>query len=140
MKRDLFITILALAHGIYFVLGGAWPLVDMRSFEFVTGPKADPVQVRAIAGISLFLGAALLWCVHRGVVESPMRLVVAGASSTHAIMLFNNTGPGGIEWAILAQGSAHAIFTLSWVIILLTADSPYRPRPGAATKRLRQKT
>jgi hypothetical protein len=140
MKRDLFITILALAHGIYFVLGGAWPLIDMRSFEFINGPKSDHIQVRAIAGISLFIGAALLWCVHRGVIENPMRLVVAGAGGTLAIVMFNPSGPGGIEQAMLAQGIAHAIFSLCWMIILLTADSPYRPRPVAAIKRLRQKT
>lgn len=33
--------VLARAQGAFNVVGGAWPLVSMRSFEWVFGPKQD---------------------------------------------------------------------------------------------------
>ena len=39
---------LAIAQGVYFAATGVWPLIDMRSFERVTGPKADKWLVRTV--------------------------------------------------------------------------------------------
>lgn len=42
---------LARLHGWANVAGGVWPLVHMRSFEAVTGPKVDKWLVRTVAGL-----------------------------------------------------------------------------------------
>ena len=44
---------LARAQGLYLLATTAWPLVHYRSFEWVTGPKADRWLVQTVAG---FLG------------------------------------------------------------------------------------
>ncbi|MDT0276445.1 hypothetical protein [Blastococcus goldschmidtiae] len=51
---------LARAHGLFNVLGGAWPLLRMRSFEAVTGPKADRWLVRTVSGLMVANGAVQL--------------------------------------------------------------------------------
>ena len=47
---------LALAHGLFNVAAGLWPLVSMRRFEAVTGPKTDRWLVRTVSGLLVAVG------------------------------------------------------------------------------------
>lgn len=47
---------LARAHGVFNVLGGAWPLLHRRSFEAVFGPKADEWLQYTVAGLLVTSG------------------------------------------------------------------------------------
>jgi hypothetical protein len=47
-------------QGAFNVLGGAWPLVSMRSFEAVYGPKADDWLERTVAGLLMTVGVGQL--------------------------------------------------------------------------------
>jgi hypothetical protein len=51
---------LARVHGAFNVAGGLWPLVHLRSFEAVLGPKADRWLVYTVAGLMVATGAAQL--------------------------------------------------------------------------------
>src|SRR3954470_3367877 len=62
------------AYGAYLVSTGAWPLLDRRSFEAVTGPKADFWLARCIGGLSIAIGIALL--------RNPRRDLICGAAAT----------------------------------------------------------
>jgi hypothetical protein len=64
------------AYGAYLVSTGGWPLLDRRSFEAVTGPKADFWLARCIGGLSIAIGVALL--------RSPRRDLLCGAAATFA--------------------------------------------------------
>lgn len=50
-------------QGLYYFIGGIWPLLSIRSFQWVTGPKTDIWLVKsfgvflAVAGIVLMTGA-----------------------------------------------------------------------------------
>lgn len=50
----------ARAHGAFNALGGLWPLLHMRSFEAVLGPKTDRWLVRTVAGLMLTNGLVQL--------------------------------------------------------------------------------
>jgi hypothetical protein len=65
---------LAAAHGFANVVGGLWPLLHMRSFEAVMGPKTDVWLVRTVAGLLVANGAVQLSAAGR----SPDALVLAG--------------------------------------------------------------
>lgn len=47
------------ALAVYYVVSGAWPLVSMRSFEAVTGPKTDRWLVKTVGALALANGVAL---------------------------------------------------------------------------------
>ena len=47
---------LARAHGAFNILSGAWPLLHLRSFEAVTGPKTDDWLVHAVANLLVATG------------------------------------------------------------------------------------
>jgi len=50
---------LALAHGAFFVTTGLWPIVHMRSFEAVTGPKLERWLVKTMGGLIAAIGGAV---------------------------------------------------------------------------------
>lgn len=47
---------LALAQGAFNLLGGLWPLVNMRTFEAVYGPKSDKWLECTVAGLLITIG------------------------------------------------------------------------------------
>ena len=53
-------TRLPVAQGVYFLLTGIWPLVSMRTFEAVTGPKVDRWLVKTVGVLVAVIGASLL--------------------------------------------------------------------------------
>ena len=49
-----------LSQGIFYVATGVWPIIHLRSFERVTGPKVDKWLVRTFGGLVAAVGAALI--------------------------------------------------------------------------------
>ncbi len=50
---------LAAVHASYYVVTGAWALVDRRSFERITGRKRDYWLVRLVGALAVAVGASL---------------------------------------------------------------------------------
>jgi hypothetical protein len=71
----------ARAQGAYYVLSGVWPLVHMRSFLWVTGPKAELWLVRTVGWLVTMIGAALLVGSERGERVSAEAAVLGGGSA-----------------------------------------------------------
>jgi hypothetical protein len=51
---------LATVQGVYYLVTGLWPIVSMRSFEWVTGRKTDRWLVRMVGLLAAAIGLALL--------------------------------------------------------------------------------
>jgi hypothetical protein len=51
---------IALVQGIYFFLTGVWPLISMRTFLRITGPKTDLWLVKTVGLILAVMGAVLV--------------------------------------------------------------------------------
>jgi hypothetical protein len=51
---------IAVAHGAFNVVGGLWPLVHLRSFEWVFGPKTDDWLQMTTGGLLVSAGLAQL--------------------------------------------------------------------------------
>jgi len=49
-----------LAQGIYFVITGVWPILSIRTFIAVTGPKKDVWLVKTLGGLIAVAGGALI--------------------------------------------------------------------------------
>ncbi|MFH5804425.1 hypothetical protein ACG2DA_10255, partial [Alienimonas sp. DA493] len=56
---------LLVGQGLYYVATGVWPLVHIRSFEFVTGPKTDDWLVQTVGALVLAIGGTLLYGARR---------------------------------------------------------------------------
>jgi hypothetical protein len=57
---------LAAAQGLYYLSTGIWPLVHMRSFEAVTGPKIERWLVKTVGVLATAIGFTLLGRARRG--------------------------------------------------------------------------
>jgi hypothetical protein len=73
-------SLVALAQGVYFSLTGVWPLVHLRSFLAVTGPKVDLWLVKTVGAIVAVVGLALLLAARSGRVTPEVVLLGVGSA------------------------------------------------------------
>src|SRR4051794_25887508 len=67
-------------QGLYFALTGIWPLLDINSFQIVTGPKTDLWLVQTVGAILGIIGISFCIAGARRVVSaSTYFLAVASA-------------------------------------------------------------
>lgn len=109
-------------QAVFYVLTGLWPLVSMRSFELVTGPKTDDWLVNMVGLLAATIGV-VLWTGARA--ERPVGAVVLlGALSAASFAAID------VRYAL--PGQIRAIYLLDAVgevaLILLIAVGWYRMR------------
>lgn len=71
----------ALGQGVFYVATGIWPILSLRTFEAVTGPKADGWLVKTAGVLITAIGAGLTSAGLRGRVTPEMKLVAVGAAA-----------------------------------------------------------
>jgi hypothetical protein len=65
---------------VYFAATGVWPLIDMRSFERVTGPKVDRWLVRTVGALVAAIGGTrIAAAIRREVTPSTVGLAFSSA-------------------------------------------------------------
>ena len=57
MRRDR--ALASQLQSTYYLVGGVWPLIWYRSFEWVTGRKREPWLVKTVALLMIAIGVAL---------------------------------------------------------------------------------
>ena len=72
---------LAIGQGVFYVVTGIWPIVSLRTFEMVTGPKVDGWLVKTAGVLITAIGAGLTGAGLRGRVTPDMKLVAVGAAA-----------------------------------------------------------
>ena len=58
--RSSLLYFTATAQGLYYLITGIWPLVDIDSFMFITGPKVDIWLVRTVGAMILAVAIPIL--------------------------------------------------------------------------------
>jgi hypothetical protein len=105
MTTTLTVRRVLLAQGAYYLVGGIWPVVHLRSFEAVTGPKHDGWLVRTVGGLIAVIGASLI----AGARGQPSRaLQILGIGSAAVL--------GGIDVVYVARGRISAIYLADAVV------------------------
>jgi len=80
---------LAIAHGAFDVVTGVWPLISLRTFEKVTGPKPEGWLVKTAGTLIAGIGAVLaLAGARKRVTPEMVTLAVATAAGLTAIDLY----------------------------------------------------
>ncbi|WP_242360751.1 MULTISPECIES: hypothetical protein [Anaeromyxobacter] len=129
---------LALAQGAYWVATGIWPIVHLRSFEVVTGPKQAGWLVKTVGALIAAVGGTLVLAgARRRVTEE---IAFLGAASAAAL-----GGAGGwyaargrIRRIYLADAALEALTVLGWSLAWPeTRGRAARGRRGAGEFRAR---
>ena len=96
------------AQGMYFLLTGIWPLLHMRSFEAVTGPKADRWLVKTVGLTIACIGGTLLAAAVNDRVTPEVRgLAAASAAALAGVDVFYSA-VGRISPIYLADAAVEA--------------------------------
>jgi len=101
-------------HGAFNAAGGLWPLVHLRSFEAVLGPKVDRWLVYTVAGLMVCIGTAQLTSsAHPASVRQARRLGVGTALTLGGIDLVY-VARRRISPMYLVDAAAEAAWLLAW--------------------------
>lgn len=104
---------MAWVHGGFNVLAGAWPLVSMRSFEAVFGPKQDRWLEYTVAGLLAGIGFGQLKAAQGGDWRTSRRLGVATACTLLVVDLCN-VPIGRIRWTYLIDAAEEIALLAAW--------------------------
>jgi hypothetical protein len=114
---------ITLGQGIYYAATGIWPLVHMRSFLRVTGPKTDLWLVRTVGVLVGAIGAALLAAGARNRQSTETRILGAGSALGLAAVDVNYAARGVISPVYLLDAAAELALGTAWLLDGLPARS-----------------
>ena len=117
---------LSRAHGLFNVVTGLWPLVHMRSFEAVTGPKVDRWLVRTVGGLMAANGLAQLTA--RDTEQRLSGQVGLGTSAVLAAVDLRYGTTGRISRVYLLDAAVQLAWTAAWTATRRRAALPGRRR------------
>ena len=108
-------------QSVYFLVTGIWPLVDVDSFQAVTGPKTDLWLVRTVGVLITAIGLALVSAaLRRRVNRETFILATASALALAAIDVIY-VSVGRITRIYLADAALEAILIAGWLILYAAA-------------------
>ena len=117
MSTQVFRRRVLSAQAVYYVVTGLWPVVHLRSFEALTGPKTDDWLVHTVGLLATAIGLSLGTAVLRDEANDPVvgTLAVTGALAFAAIDLWYGLS-GRIPSIYLADAAVQLIVIalLSW--------------------------
>ena len=106
---------IASLQGAYFLATGIWPLVSRRTFERVTGPKADFWLAQTVGVLVTNIGAVLLLGARHRRVGAPLEIL--GASSAAGLgaidVIFSLRGR--IAKTYLLDAAVEALILAGWI-------------------------
>jgi hypothetical protein len=109
----------AWAQAALYTTTGAWPLLSLRSFEAVTGPKREDWLVQTFGAVLAVVGAGLAAAAARDRITPEIRLIAAGCAATLA----------AADVVFVAKRRISPVYLLDAVAEVGLAASWLRPRP-----------
>jgi hypothetical protein len=111
----------ALVQGIYFFITGVWPLLSMKTFLAVTGPKTDLWLVKTVGLILAIIGAVLIYAQMTASIDTPVILLAIGSAAMLAIVEVIYVFRRVISPVYLGDAVAELILIGWWVVSILFA-------------------
>ncbi|MBA3456837.1 MAG: hypothetical protein H0T42_27355 [Deltaproteobacteria bacterium] len=107
-----------LAQGVFYIATGLWPIVHLKSFEAVTGPKVDRWLVRTVGGLISAVGAALMAAAFEQQPGPSRTLAVLGIGSAIALGASDviYASRGRISKVYYVDAVAEAAILAAWAV------------------------
>jgi hypothetical protein len=113
-----FLRAIAVAQGLFYLGTGVWPLLDIDSFQVVTGPKVDLWLVRTVGVLVGVVGAVLLLTARSRRITAEIVLLAAGCAVGLAAIDLVYALSGRISSIYLADAVAElalaGLWTFAW--------------------------
>lgn len=123
------VRLLALGQAVYFAVTGVWPLVSMRTFEAVTGPKTDHWLVRTVGILVTVIGAVIGLAGWRRRVPPEIPVLAVGSAAGLAAIDVVYVAKGRISPIYLLDALAEAVLIVAWLVAW-----PQQGRAAAASR------
>jgi hypothetical protein len=104
----------ALAQGAYFTATGLWPLLHMRSFLAVTGPKTDLWLVKTVGALIAVAGGTIAVAALRDRVTPEVRMLAGGTAAALGAVDVVYTAQRRIPPIYLLDGAIEAAIVAFW--------------------------
>ncbi len=104
----------AVAHGVFYVVTGLWPVLSMRSFEAVTGPKREDWLVKTFGVLLAVIGVIIGQAGLRREVNRETALLGLGSAGTLAAADVIYVARGRLHWVYLLDAAAEVGLALGW--------------------------
>jgi len=101
-------------QGLYFLATGIWPLLSMRTFEAVTGPKVDRWLVKTVGVLVAVIGVSLLADARRPSRGSQVLGVGSAAALAGVDVVYSLRGR--ISKIYLLDAVLEALLVTLWVV------------------------
>ena len=108
---------LAFAHGAFFLVAGLWPIAHLRSFEFVTGPKADGWLVKTVGTLIAVCGAVIVNAARRDRVSPEVIALANGVSGSLGYISFHYARKHRISRIYYLDALMESIILLAWATV-----------------------
>lgn len=106
---------LAVAQGVFDVVTGVWPIVHLRSFEAVTGPKREGWLVKTVGALITVVGGTLLAAGLRRRVTPEILLLGAGSAAALAAIDIRYS-PQRIAPVYLLDSVLEGVIVTGWCV------------------------
>ncbi|MCE3225537.1 MAG: hypothetical protein K0S32_88 [Bacteroidetes bacterium] len=110
-----FVQYILLLQGLYYVMTGLWPIVDIRSFEIVSGPKTDIWLVKTVSLLLTTVGITYLISAREKQLTTSIRVLVTSVAGALLFIDVYYNFKGIISDIYLIDGLIQLIFILLWV-------------------------
>ena len=104
----------AQSQGLFYLTSGVWPLIHMRSFEFVLGRKNEHWLVRTVSVLLIANGISLLRTESRPAAIGAARRTGLGTATALALIDLSYAGTGRISRMYLVDALMEAGWILAW--------------------------
>jgi hypothetical protein len=118
---------LATAQAGYYILTGVWPLVSLRTFEAVTGPKPEGWLVRMVGLLAASVGVGLAAGARRGTPSPDTRLIGLLSAASFAAIDVYYAGRRRISPVYLLDAAVETGFIAGWLLL----RQPEQTEPAA---------
>jgi len=101
-------------QGLIYVVTGAWPIVHLRSFERMTGPKVDKWLVRTVGAVVLVHGFGLLSAAVQHRADGPVKGMAVGTALALAAIDVKYASTGRISKVYLLDAVLESFLAALW--------------------------
>jgi hypothetical protein len=115
------------AQGAYYAATGLWALLDVDSFQEVTGPKADVWLVKTVGALVTATGGAIGLAGARRRVTPEIELLAAGSALGLAAIDVYYVAKGRIAPIYLADAVAEVGLAAAWGLLRGRRRGEVRP-------------
>jgi hypothetical protein len=111
------LTLLAWAQAIYYVVTGVWPLVHMPSFLAVTGPKNDLWLVKTVGVLIVCIGLSLGAAARRDAISLETMILAVSSAIALAGVDINYVARKVIPPIYLLDAVPEILIAAAWLLL-----------------------